>query len=62
MRPLRERFYVVTVERKLVHPAVQLIAGAARKTLFSKAAREEASPLSLRPRSLKTKTTKARSL
>lgn len=36
MKPLRQRFYVVTVERRLVHPAVQQIAGAARRTLFSK--------------------------
>ncbi|HVH41846.1 MAG TPA: transcriptional activator NhaR [Labilithrix sp.] len=36
MKPLRQRFYVVTVERKLVHPAVQLIAGAARQTLFKR--------------------------
>jgi LysR family transcriptional activator of nhaA len=36
MKPLRQRFYVVTVERRLVHPAVQQIAGIARKTLFSK--------------------------
>ena len=34
MKPLRQRFYVVTVERRLVHPAVQLIAGAAREKLF----------------------------
>lgn len=34
LKPLRQRFYVVTVERRLVHPAVQLIAGAARQTLF----------------------------
>jgi LysR family transcriptional regulator, transcriptional activator of nhaA len=36
MKPLRQRFYVVTVERKLVHPAVVAIAGTARKTLFAK--------------------------
>jgi len=39
MKPLRQRFYVVTVDRRLVHPAVQQIAGAARRTLFSKRSR-----------------------
>ena len=48
MKPLRQRFYVVTVERRLVHPAVQQIAGAARRTLFSKAAAGEVAPLSMR--------------
>ena len=36
MKPLRQRFFAITVERKLVHPAVQLIAGAAKKGLFAK--------------------------
>lgn len=36
MKPLRERFYVVTAERKIAHPAVLLIAGAARKKLFGR--------------------------
>ncbi|HVJ93171.1 MAG TPA: LysR family transcriptional regulator [Labilithrix sp.] len=45
MKPLRQRFYVVTVERRLVHPDVQRIAGAAQKTLFKK---DVALPLSVR--------------
>jgi LysR family transcriptional activator of nhaA len=44
MRPLRQRFYVVTVERRLVHPSVQLIAGAARRTLFQRGAPDGAPP------------------
>jgi LysR family transcriptional activator of nhaA len=42
LKPLRQRFYVATVERRLVHPAVQVIAGAARKTLFGKDAHRAA--------------------
>jgi LysR family transcriptional activator of nhaA len=30
---VRERFYAITTERRLVHPAVAAIAGAARTTL-----------------------------
>lgn len=37
LKPLRQRFWVVTVERRLVHPSVQLLAGEARRTLFPKA-------------------------
>jgi LysR family transcriptional activator of nhaA len=36
MKPLRQRFYAITVERRLVHPAVQAIAGAAREDLFGR--------------------------
>jgi LysR family transcriptional regulator, transcriptional activator of nhaA len=50
MKPLRQRFYVVTVERRLAHPAVALVTGSAR-TLFSKTGGStlEGAPLSLRP-------------
>lgn len=34
--PLRARYYAITVERRLVHPAVTLIAGAAREKLFGR--------------------------
>lgn len=34
VKSLRARYYAITVERKLVHPAVTLVAGAARATLF----------------------------
>jgi LysR family transcriptional regulator, transcriptional activator of nhaA len=34
IKSLRARYYAITVERKLVHPAVSLVAGAARATLF----------------------------
>ncbi|MCX5746676.1 MAG: LysR family transcriptional regulator [Proteobacteria bacterium] len=35
IKALRARYYAITVERKLVHPAVSLVAGAARATLFA---------------------------
>ena len=38
MKPLRARYYAITVERRLDHPAVSLIAGAARERLFGKRA------------------------
>lgn len=34
LKPLRARYYAITVERRLDHPAVSLIAGAAREKLF----------------------------
>lgn len=37
IRGLRARYYAITVDRKLVHPAVSLVAGAARTQLFGKA-------------------------
>ena len=36
LKPLRARYYAITVERRLEHPAVALIAGAARETLFGR--------------------------
>lgn len=36
VRGLRAHYYAITVERKLVHPAVSLVAGAARARLFGK--------------------------
>lgn len=44
VRPLRQRFYAITVERRVVHPAVQAIAGAARETLFLPRARPARAP------------------
>jgi hypothetical protein len=35
---VRERFYAISVERKLTHPAVLLIAEQARRRLFTPAA------------------------
>jgi LysR family transcriptional activator of nhaA len=34
---VRERFYAISVERKLTHPAVLLIAEQARRRLFTSA-------------------------
>ncbi|MFT3693689.1 MAG: LysR family transcriptional regulator [Kofleriaceae bacterium] len=34
VKPLRARYYATTVEQRLVHPGVALVAGAARKNLF----------------------------
>jgi LysR family transcriptional regulator, transcriptional activator of nhaA len=36
MKPLRERFYAITLERRIAEPATLAIAGAARETLFKK--------------------------
>jgi LysR family transcriptional activator of nhaA len=36
MRPLRQRFYLLTVQRRIVHPTVARLAGAARERLFTK--------------------------
>jgi LysR family transcriptional activator of nhaA len=35
LKPLRARYYAITAERRIVHPALSLIAGAAREKLFS---------------------------
>lgn len=35
LKPLRARYYAITVERRLDHPAVSLIAGVAREKLFA---------------------------
>ncbi len=37
LKPLRARYYAITVERRLEHPAVARIAGAAREKLFGRA-------------------------
>lgn len=34
VKPLKARYYAITIERKLVHPAVSLVAGSARESLF----------------------------
>ena len=39
LKPLRARYYAITVERRLQHPAVAQIAGAAREKLFGRALR-----------------------
>lgn len=49
MRPLRQRFYAITVERRLVHPAVQAIAGVARATIFADAPRRRSIRAGERP-------------
>lgn len=36
MKPLRQRFYMLTVQRRIGHPTVARLAGAARERLFSK--------------------------
>ncbi|HSO34541.1 MAG TPA: LysR family transcriptional regulator [Labilithrix sp.] len=36
LKPLRARYYAITVERRIEHPAVALIAGTARETLFGR--------------------------
>lgn len=36
LEPLRAKYYAITVERRLVHPAVSLIANAARDELFGR--------------------------
>jgi LysR family transcriptional regulator, transcriptional activator of nhaA len=60
MKPLRQRFYVVTVERRLVHPAIQEIAGTAARKLFSKpTSGEELAPLSIRSPSKRRSRSKA---
>ena len=35
LKPLRARYYAITAERRINHPALSLIAGAAREKLFS---------------------------
>lgn len=35
LKPLRARYYAITAERRIDHPALSLIAGAAREKLFS---------------------------
>jgi LysR family transcriptional activator of nhaA len=37
IKPLRARYYAITVDRRLVHPAVTLVAGSARARLFERA-------------------------
>ena len=37
IKPLRARYYAITVDRRLVHPAVSLVAGRAREKLFGTA-------------------------
>jgi LysR family transcriptional activator of nhaA len=34
IRPLRARYYAITADRRIVHPAVSLVAGSAREKLF----------------------------
>ena len=34
LKPLRARYYAITAERRIDHPALSLIAGAAREKLF----------------------------
>lgn len=36
MRPLRQRFYLITVQRRLGHPLVSRLAGTARERLFAR--------------------------
>ena len=36
MKPLRQRFYMLTVQRRIGHPTVARLAGAARERLFAK--------------------------
>lgn len=36
LRPLRQRFYLLTVQRRIRHPVVARLAGAARERLFAK--------------------------
>ncbi len=43
LEPLRERFYAVTVARRLEHPGIVAIVGAARDRLFAKANRSRLS-------------------
>jgi LysR family transcriptional activator of nhaA len=35
LKPLRSRYYAITVERRILHPAVAQIAGAAREKIFA---------------------------
>jgi len=35
LKPLRAKYYAITAERRIDHPALSLIAGAAREKLFS---------------------------
>lgn len=44
LKPLRARYYAITIERKLDHPAVSLVAGAAREKLFGRTARVAPAP------------------
>lgn len=39
IKSLRARYYAITIERRLVHPAVSLVAGAAREKLFGRGPR-----------------------
>jgi LysR family transcriptional activator of nhaA len=43
IEPLRERYYAISVERRLKHPAVVAVAGAARKELFTAVRQEDGS-------------------
>ena len=36
IKPLRARYYAITADRRLVHPAVSLVAGSARAKLFGR--------------------------
>jgi LysR family transcriptional activator of nhaA len=36
LKPLRSRYYAITVERRILHPAVAQIAGAAREKIFAR--------------------------
>jgi LysR family transcriptional activator of nhaA len=38
LTPLRSRYYAITVERRIAHPAVLAIAGAARRKIFARRA------------------------
>lgn len=51
MKPLRQKFYVLTVERRLAHPAVQLIASAPLPNLRSRTSRALPASAGARPRS-----------
>jgi len=43
LKPLRARYYAITVDRRRVHPAVALVASSARATLFATPPRRKAS-------------------
>lgn len=51
MKPLRQKFYVLTVERRLAHPAVQLIASAPLPNLRSRTSRALPASAGARPTS-----------
>jgi hypothetical protein len=36
LKPLRARYYAITVERRIAHPAATLVAGEAREKLFAR--------------------------